>query len=56
MSDFIFPASATPSVAVAASSQRFPVHRIYCVSRNYADQVREISSDPPVFFMSPPMR
>jgi len=53
MSDFIFPASATPSVAVAASSQRFPVHRIYCVSRNYADQVREISSDPPVFFMKP---
>jgi len=53
MSDFIFPASATPSVAVAVSSQRFPVHRIYCVSRNYADQVREISSDPPVFFMKP---
>ncbi len=28
MSDFVFPASTTPSVAVAASSQRFPVHRI----------------------------
>jgi fumarylpyruvate hydrolase len=53
MSDFVFPASATPSVAVVASSQRFPVHRIYCVSRNYADQAREISSDPPVFFMKP---
>src|SRR3977135_3491100 len=53
MSDFIFPASATPSAAVAASSQRFPVHRIYCVSSNYADHVREISSDPPVFFMKP---
>jgi len=53
MSEFVFPPSATPSAAVAASSQRFPVHRIYCVSGNYADHVREISSDPPVFFMKP---
>jgi fumarylpyruvate hydrolase len=53
MSEFVFPPSATPSAAVAASSQRFPVHRIYCVSRNYADPLREISSDPPVFFMKP---
>jgi fumarylpyruvate hydrolase len=52
MSEFVFPPTTTPSVAVAASSQRFPVHRIYCVGRNYADQ-REISSDPPVFFMKP---
>jgi len=53
ISDFVFPASTTPSVAAAASSQRFPVLRIYCVSRNCADQAREISSDPPVFFMKP---
>ena len=53
MSDFVFPPSATPSVAVAGSSQRFPVHRIYCVSRNYADRGREISAEPPVFFMKP---
>jgi len=53
MGEFVFPPCATPSAAVAASSQRFPVHRIYCVSSNYADQVREISSDPSVFFMKP---
>jgi fumarylpyruvate hydrolase len=53
MTEFVFPPPALPSVAVAGSVQRFPVHRIYCVSRNYADQAREISSDPPVFFMKP---
>jgi fumarylpyruvate hydrolase len=53
MSEFVFPPYTTPSVAVAASSRRFPVHRIYCVGRNYADHVRDISSDPPVFFMKP---
>jgi fumarylpyruvate hydrolase len=53
MSDFVFPAAPIPSVAVTGSPQRFPVHRIYCVSRNYPDQTREISADPPVFFMKP---
>jgi fumarylpyruvate hydrolase len=53
MSDFVFPPSATSSVAVAGSSQRFPVHRIYCVSRNYPDRAREISAEPPVLFMKP---
>jgi fumarylpyruvate hydrolase len=53
MSDVVFPASTMPSAAVAATDKRFPVHRIYCVGRNYPDQAREITSDPPVFFMKP---
>jgi fumarylpyruvate hydrolase len=57
MTEFAFPPPAAPSVAVAASSQRFPVHRIYCVGRNYADHVREMGADPqgepPVFFTKP---
>ena len=53
MSEFVFPAPATPSVAVAGSSQRFPVHWIYCVSQNYAAPGREISSEPPAIFMKP---
>jgi fumarylpyruvate hydrolase len=56
MSDFAFPPPATPSVAVAASGQRFPVHRIYCVGLNYADHIREMGADPkapPLFFMKP---
>jgi fumarylpyruvate hydrolase len=46
-----------PSVAIAGTSARFPVHRIYCVGRNYAAHVREMGSDPasepPTFFMKP---
>ena len=47
-----------PSVAVAGTGARFPVHRIYCVGRNYAEHAREMGVDParegPVFFMKPP--
>jgi fumarylpyruvate hydrolase len=57
MKSFCFPPGEPPSVAVAATEARFPVHRIYCVGRNYAAHVREMGSDPanaaPVFFMKP---
>ena len=53
MSDFVFPTSAIPSVAVAATDKLFPVHRIYCIGRNYPDPAREIHSEPPIFFMKP---
>jgi fumarylpyruvate hydrolase len=53
MSDFVFPTSTTPSVAVAATDKLFPVHRIYCIGRNYPDPAREIHSEPPIFFMKP---
>ena len=46
-----------PSVAVADSEHRFPVHRIYCIGRNYAAHVREMGNDPerepPIFFLKP---
>jgi len=45
------------SVEVAGSSERFPVHRIYCVGRNYAAHAREMGMDPerePPFFFSKP--
>ncbi|MGI9247205.1 MAG: fumarylacetoacetate hydrolase family protein [Steroidobacteraceae bacterium] len=46
-----------PSVEVDGSPARFPVHRIYCVGRNYAAHVREMGMnperEPPVFFMKP---
>lgn len=46
-----------PSVPVAGAEQNFPVHRIYCVGRNYAAHAREMGHDPewaaPVFFMKP---
>ncbi|MBV9345300.1 MAG: fumarylacetoacetate hydrolase family protein [Gammaproteobacteria bacterium] len=57
MSDFVFAPAPPPSVAVAGSRARFPVHRIYCVGRNYGDHVREMGgtpqAEPPVFFSKP---
>ena len=46
MSEFTFPPAVQPSVAVTGASARFPVHRIYCVGRNYAEHVREMGADP----------
>ena len=51
--DYVVPASPQPSLAVVGASGRFPVHRIYCVGRNYLAHVREFGNDeksPPFFF------
>lgn len=50
-------APACPTVAVAGSSDRFPVRRIFCVGRNYAEHTREMGGDPnaePPFFFTKP--
>jgi fumarylpyruvate hydrolase len=50
---FVFPPQPQPSVPVAGSAALFPVHRIYCVGRNYAEHAREMGHDPdkePPFF------
>src|SRR5262245_53595639 len=55
--NYVLPVSPVPSVAVAGSEARFPVHRIYCVGRNYADHAREMGADPvrePPFFFAKP--
>lgn len=44
-------------IPVVGSDARFPVRRIYCVGRNYAEHAREMGSDPnrePPFFFSKP--
>ena len=45
------------TLPVAESNQQFPVGRIYCVGRNYAEHAREMGHDPdrepPFFFMKP---
>src|SRR5689334_11738767 len=52
----IAPAAVT-SLAVAGTTERFPVNRIFCVGRNYAAHAREMGKDPerdpPFFFMRP---
>ncbi len=57
MSEYVFEPFPPTSVAVEGSARRFPVHRIYCVGRNYADHTREMGGDPqrepPFFFMKP---
>ncbi len=54
---YLFPASPIPSVPIAGLTQRFPVHRIYCIGRNYAEHAKEMGNLPekgtPVFFMKP---
>jgi fumarylpyruvate hydrolase len=59
MSDeYVISAPPIPSLAVRASHQRFPVHRIYCVGRNYAAHAIEMGHDPdreePFFFQKNP--
>jgi fumarylpyruvate hydrolase len=53
----VIAAPAIPSLPVVGDSKRFPVNRIYCVGRNYADHAREMGHDPdrepPFFFMKP---
>lgn len=52
----VFPPSPTVTAPVARSESRFPVHRIYCVGRNYSEHVQEMgygSGEPPVFFLKP---
>jgi fumarylpyruvate hydrolase len=45
------------SLPIAGRAERFPVHRVFCVGRNYAAHAREMGSDPereaPFFFMKP---
>ncbi len=45
-----------PDVAVAGTAGRFPVRRIWCVGRNYAEHAREMGfsdREPPFFFSKP---
>lgn len=55
--DFIFPAPAIPSLAIAGSRARFPLRRIYCIGRNYAEHAKEMGAEVertrPMFFMKP---
>lgn len=55
--DYIVPPPPVASLAIEGSSARFPVRRIYCVGRNYADHAREMGGDPdrePPFFFTKP--
>jgi len=48
---------AVPSLPVIGSDLRFPVRRIFCIGRNYAEHAREmgatVDKDTPLFFCKP---
>ncbi|HEY4163952.1 MAG TPA: fumarylacetoacetate hydrolase family protein [Dongiaceae bacterium] len=55
---FVFAPGVQPRLAVHGTAKLFPVHRIYCVGRNYADHAIEMGHDPnrepPFFFQKNP--
>ncbi|WIB77849.1 fumarylacetoacetate hydrolase family protein [Curtobacterium sp. MCPF17_002] len=56
MRDLVIPAPALPTVPTSTGG-RFPVRRVFCVSRNYAAHAREMGHDPdrePPFFFTKP--
>jgi fumarylpyruvate hydrolase len=53
---YVFTPPAVPSVPVVGRSERFPIHRIYCVGRNYVEHAQEMGftgREPPFFFLKP---
>jgi len=55
-SEYVFTPPATVSLPVVGQAARFPVHRIYCVGRNYEEHAKEMGftgREPPFFFMKP---
>lgn len=57
MTQYCHAPSPIASVPIEGSTARFPVHRIYCIGRNYADHAREMGAiatpEDPIFFMKP---
>lgn len=55
---YVIPAPPQPSLPVDGETGLFPVHRIYCVGRNYAAHAVEMGHDPdkepPFFFQKNP--
>ena len=53
---FVLTPPATVSVPVVGTPDRFPVHRVYCVGRNYEEHAKEMGftgREPPFFFLKP---
>ncbi len=54
---YLFPPAPLPTLPIIGRSETFPVRRIFCVGRNYAEHSREMGGDPereaPFFFSKP---
>lgn len=57
MTQTVFPAMPAPVLPVRGTDAVFPVHRIYCIGRNFADHAKEMGAmvdrGNPVFFSKP---
>ena len=55
--NYIIDAPAIPSLPVIGSDQRFPIRRVFCIGRNYAEHAREmgatVDKSTPMFFCKP---
>jgi fumarylpyruvate hydrolase len=55
---YVFEPLPLPAAPVQGTDKLFPVHRVYCVGRNYADHAIEMGGDPnrepPFFFQKNP--
>ena len=57
---YLFQPANPPALPIAGREELFPVHRIYCIGRNYAAHAKEMeslniqpSTDDPIFFSKP---
>ncbi len=55
--NYIIAAPVIPSLPVIGSDQRFPIRRVFCIGRNYAEHAREmgasVDTGAPMFFCKP---
>jgi fumarylpyruvate hydrolase len=55
--DLLFSVPPIPAVAVKSESRLFPVNRVFCVGRNYADHAKEmgveVDREAPFYFLKP---
>jgi fumarylpyruvate hydrolase len=55
---YVIPPPPVVALPIRDTADLFPVHRIFCVGRNYAEHAREMGHDPdrdpPFFFTKPP--
>ncbi len=54
--EFLHAPAAVPAVPIAGENKSFPIHRVYCVGRNYEEHAKEMGftgREPPFFFLKP---
>ncbi|MBO1042305.1 fumarylacetoacetate hydrolase family protein [Brucella pituitosa] len=55
----LFPSPAFPSIKVLGEQATYPVHRIFCVGRNYAEHAKEmgveVDREAPFYFLKSPL-